>query len=88
MDPGKPADGDETAAIAPVQGQGRKVGDHYCEFIYFEFCAFNVSFRFSRGEVPVGLLTYPLLQAADVLTFKVLCLKIDCYNHIFVCVHI
>lgn len=28
-------------------------------------------FRFSRGDVPVGLLTYPVLQAADVLMFKV-----------------
>ncbi|PIO55834.1 tryptophan--tRNA ligase domain protein, partial [Teladorsagia circumcincta] len=26
--------------------------------------------RFSRGVVPVGLLTYPILQAADVLMFK------------------
>uniref|UniRef100_A0A1I7WX95 Pex2_Pex12 domain-containing protein n=1 Tax=Heterorhabditis bacteriophora TaxID=37862 RepID=A0A1I7WX95_HETBA len=27
--------------------------------------------RFTKGEVPVGLLTYPLLQAADVLLYKV-----------------
>ncbi|CAI2348909.1 unnamed protein product [Caenorhabditis sp. 36 PRJEB53466] len=26
--------------------------------------------RFKKGDIPVGLLTYPLLQAADVLTFK------------------
>lgn len=26
--------------------------------------------KFSRGDVPVGLLTYPVLQAADVLMFK------------------
>lgn len=26
--------------------------------------------RFKNGDIPVGLLTYPLLQAADVLTFK------------------
>ncbi|EYC16521.1 hypothetical protein Y032_0033g2704 [Ancylostoma ceylanicum] len=26
--------------------------------------------RFSRGDVPVGLLTYPVLQSADVLMFK------------------
>uniref|UniRef100_A0A8R1HP94 tryptophan--tRNA ligase n=1 Tax=Caenorhabditis japonica TaxID=281687 RepID=A0A8R1HP94_CAEJA len=25
--------------------------------------------RFKKGDIPVGLLTYPLLQAADVLTF-------------------
>ncbi|CAB3402649.1 unnamed protein product [Caenorhabditis bovis] len=28
------------------------------------------SLRFKKGDIPVGLLTYPLLQAADVLSFK------------------
>lgn len=32
--------------------------------------AINSKFRFKKGDIPVGLLTYPLLQAADVLTFK------------------
>lgn len=31
---------------------------------------YNNFFRFKKGAVPVGLLCYPLLQAADVLLYK------------------